>query len=431
MKILFITYYFPPFNSIGAVRTGKTAKYLIKLGHDVKVVSCGDQILLKNLSLEISEHLVEYTPWLNINSPVEFLIGGKQRVAASGYAPSASHLPNWILKMGTYYREVLNFPDGEIGWFPFAKRAGGRLIRQWHPDLIFASALPYTSLLVAAALSRKYKVPWIAELRDLWADHHNRTKIPLRQYFEKSLERLVLTSACGMVTVSDPLKEIIESKFSIPCKVITNGFDPDDRPDITNIPFSNGTDNIAYTGQIYASQEQDPSPLFKALQQMGKEKEKIRVHFYGRNITTAYHTAVDHDVSHLVEIHKPVSYKESLSIQSQADLLFLLCGQSPPWKGVYTGKLYEYLDARRPILCIGNTEGSAANLIRERRAGISLNDPEKIAFHLKQWIRQKNDIGEIPYLPSEVSRGFTRKEQTENLIEFFQSCLNNPVGSIQ
>jgi len=426
MKILFITYTFPPYSAIGSIRTGKTAKYLVEFGHDVNVISCANQSLNNNLSLEILGKHVQYTPWINVNSPIELILGGKKRVARLGFLESAGHLPSLIREKGYLYRNLLNFPDGQIGWFPFAKQAGHQKIHKWKPDLIFASALPYTSLLVASSLSRKHNIPWVAELRDLWTDNHMQTRPPWRQFFEKPLEHRVLSSACGLVTVSDPMKKILVSKYSKPCEVITNGFDPDDRPEKPSIIFPSDTVNIIYTGQIYAT-EQDPSPLFKALALIGKEKENIRVYFFGRNLSTIIPHNIEPSVSHLIEIHKPVSHRESLSIQIQSDILLLLHGQSAALMGP-GGKIFEYLGARRPILCIGNTKGVAADLISERSAGVILNDSEKIANQLKQWIQQKKNNGNIPFLPAEVAKGFTRKEQTKRLANFFKSCLKNSVS---
>jgi hypothetical protein len=428
MKILLISFFFPPFNSVGAIRTNKTAKTLADAGHDIRVISCANQSLPSSLPLEISENNVEYTRWWNVNSPVEFLLGGKNKVAAKGFVPSANHLPDLVINMGAIYRNLLNFPDGQVGWYPFAKRAGDRIIQRWVPDLIFASAAPYTSLLVASALSRKYNIPWVAEFRDLWVDNHQRTRPLWRNYFERKLERFVLRSACGLVTVSRPLAEILESKYKQPCEVITNGFDPHDYPDSPKTPFSNGTIHIVHTGQLFGIWR-NPSPLFSALALMGNEAEKIRVHFYGRHIGLALNIAESYGVSHLIEIHKQVSYIEALKIQSEADVLLLIPGQGQGIQGVYTTKLFEYLGARRPILCIGASEGVAAELIRERDAGVALDHPEEIVQQLKQWIQQKNDNKELPYLPAQVGKGFTRKEQTEKLVKFLQTCLNNSVSA--
>ena len=416
---------FPPSNAVGAVRTGKTAKYFIESGHEVKVISCANQTLVNSLPLEVSEKNIEYTPWLNVNSPIEMILGGKKKVATKGYLQSSNHLPICIQKLGYLYRYLVNFPDGQIGWYPFAMKAGNNLIRRWSPDLIFASASPYTALLVASALSQKYRIPWIAELRDLWCDNHNYLGPTWRQYLERKIESRILKSACGLVTVSEPLKEVLDSKYSIPCKVITNGFDPEDTPHSPVIPFLNGIVRIVYTGQIY-SHEQDIFPLFMALQKMGKEREKIRIHFYGKHsgfTLPAIQPALELGFKHLIKFHQPVSHHDSLLLQADADVLLLLPGVSPAWKGVYSAKLFEYLGAKRPVLCIGNREGVAAKLIRERRAGVTLNEPEQIALQLQQWVKKKNDTREIPFLSDEVGKGFTRKELTEKLVEFFRVCL--------
>jgi hypothetical protein len=70
-------------------------------------------------------------------------------------------------------RQVLrnHIPDPRIAWIRTAISAGTRLIEEWKPDVIFASAPPYTSLIVACRLSRAFDIPWVAGLRDLWADN--------------------------------------------------------------------------------------------------------------------------------------------------------------------------------------------------------------------------------------------------------------------
>jgi glycosyltransferase involved in cell wall biosynthesis len=422
MKILFITYHFPPYNSVGAVRTSKTAKYLVNAGHEVKVLTCADQPLQNSLTLEIPEQNVKYTSWLNINSPVAFVLGGTKQVATKGYIPSVKHFTGAAYYLGTFYKDLLNFPDGQIGWFPFAKRAGEQIIRQWEPDLIYASATPYTSLLIASALSKKFNIPWIAELRDLWVDNHQWIRPFWRHFYEKLLERFILKSSCGLVTVSSPLAETLQSKYSHPCEVITNGFDPDDYPELRNPTSSDGIVHIVHTGQVFGGWR-SPAPLFSALALMGSEAENVRVHFYGRYLDLVRSIAMKHKVSALVKIHGPVSHIEALKTQSDADILLLIPGIGQKMQGVYTTKLFEYLGARRPILCMGEKSGVAAKLIQVRDAGVTLNESEAIAQQLRQWVKQKSKNGEITRLPAKVGEGFTRKEQTEKLIHFFEACL--------
>ena len=84
MRILFITFYFPPFSSIGAVRTGKTVKYFNEMGHSVDVVTANNQPLAPTLDIKTGTAEVHYTNWFNINWPAELFSGGRKKIAAQG-----------------------------------------------------------------------------------------------------------------------------------------------------------------------------------------------------------------------------------------------------------------------------------------------------------------------------------------------------------
>ena len=422
MRILIISFYFPPFNTIGAVRVGKIAKYLFKFGHEIKVITAREQPLPKTLSLEIPEENVIYTPWIDINKPVEIIWGGKDKIAEEGYSisPSSSIISNLIKSVRVFYKTLLNFPDWQIGWYPAAYRGASEIIRNWKPDLIYASARPWTSLIVASSLSKKYKIPWVAELRDLWTDnpYYEDEYIKLRRIIETELEHKILSSACALVTVSEPLAETLKHKYNKPVEVILNGFDPGDIPDYRgNSSIGDNTLRIVYTGMIYEG-KRDPTPLFMALNKLGPVSQNIRVVFYGKKLDIVKKIAVQHKVEHLVEVYKSIPYKEALKEQREADILLLLLWNDPRERGVYTGKLFEYIGARRPILAIGPADNVAAELILNRNSGIVSNDPDKIASWLYDLIQIKSQNGVILDLPESVTTGLTREEQVKRLEDF-------------
>ncbi len=421
MRILVISYFFPPFNTMGAVRVGKTAKYLTKLGHDVRIITAKDQPLQPTLPLEIPSENVVYTRWLNLNKPAEIALGGRGKVAARGYEPKGI-LRGVLKKLGSLYKSLFNLPDGQVGWYPFALRAASRLIEKWRPDLIYASAKPFTSLLVARALSRRHRIPWVGELRDLWVDGHYYNYPSWRRKVEERLERRVLSSATGLVTVSEPWAETLRAKYSKSTAVVLNGFDPNNYPPHSEIPFRDGQTRIVYTGMIYEGQR-DPTPLFHALRQLGGEAGKVRVAFYGRYLEGVRQLASRMNIENLVEVNDPVPYEEALKIQSQADILLLLLWNDSRERGVYTGKLFEYIGARRPILAIGPTDNVAAELITERKAGVTLDDPDRIANQLHHWVQQKEKSGAIPGLPKNVGVGLSREVQTKKLDSFLREVV--------
>lgn len=414
MKILLVSFLFPPYNAIGAVRVGKFAKFLVANGDEVRVLAAEDANLPTQLPLEVPQELVTYTPWINMNRIPLALIGRFEDQVRRGEARRGRIVEG----VGKAFRATVNFPDGQIGWLPYAIRAGMKIIGEWQPDLIFASGMPFTSFIVAAHLSRKSRIPWVAEYRDLWTDSHYYDQPWWRKGFEARLERRTVSSAEGLVTVSAPLAESL-SRFEKPTSVILNGFDaadfPIQRPDDVD---DDDVLRIVYTGLIYQGQR-DPTPLFKAMALLDPGyRRRVRVHFYGRMLPEVMVLARRFGIEDMVRCFDPVPYMESLKLQRGADVLLLLLWNDPREHGVFTGKLFEYLGARRPILAAGLEAGVAADLIRQRNAGVVSNDPDQIAETLVRWCNEKDRTGRLDDLPATALSGLSRIEQFGLLREF-------------
>jgi hypothetical protein len=256
----------------------------------------------------------------------------------------------------------------------------------------------------------------------LWVDNHYYPYSEKRRRLEERLEKKVLASANGLVTISEPLAEVLKRKYNKPTVVVTNGFDPTDYPTDSDVPYREGCLRIVYTGMIYRG-KRDPSPLFEALQRMGKAAKAVQFAYYGAYFQIIQEAATRHHVEHLVEINEPVPYQESLKVQTQADILLFLSWNDPGEQGVYTGKLFEYIGSRRPILGIGSTNNVAAELIYNRNAGVVLNDPDKIVEQLHQWMQLKQQTGNIPHLPKSATIGLSREEQTKVLENFLKEMV--------
>ncbi|MEO0258466.1 MAG: glycosyltransferase [candidate division WOR-3 bacterium] len=379
MRLLFITFFFPPYNTIGAVRTGKTAKILHELGFEVRVVAGVDNSLNDDLPVEIPEENVLYAEYFDFEGCILRLMGkdkySVKNVLHSGYGGS---FRSRVLKgLFSIYRYIVYIPDKYIGWYPFALPRAEGLMVNWKPDVILASAMPYTSLLVAAKLSRKYDIPFVAELRDLWVDNHYIKHNPLSAL----LERKVLNQASAIITVSQPLVEKLRKRYDKPIYEIMNGFDEEDFPstyageELEN--NNNKTITITYTGMIYPG-KQDPSLLFRTISCSEELKKIIVCRFYGNNLEWLKYLARDYKIEENIQVYPPVSRKESLRIQSESDVLLLLTWNDPSEKGVYTGKIFEYIGNAKPILVIGSRDNVAAELVRENGFGIVADKMEEV-----------------------------------------------------
>lgn len=419
MKILLISYYFPPTNAIGAVRVGKLAKYLLAQGHDVRVLTAAEPFLPKSLPVEFPERRIVRTRTVDLDRLPLKLFPRRATVMQRGFADEPP-IVTWLAKL---YKTFITIPDGQIAWLPFALRIGRRILRKWRPDLIYASAMPFTSLLVARHLSWEFEVPWVAELRDLWVDSHYYEYPFWRRALETGLERSILASTSAMVTVSEPLAQTLRGKYGKPTAVILNGFDPEDYPrDRTGPGAEPDRIRIVYTGLIYP-RRRDPSPLFEALHHLGPQRRHFIVDFYGRRLPEIAALAERYGVADVVRVHDPVSYKDAVRLQAEADVLLLLLWNTAGERGVFTGKLFEYLGAGRPILCLGLEAGVAADLIRNRKAGFVANDPGTIANQLRAWLVEKQQNGSVAPLPESTRAGLSRDAQFSVLNGFLQSTL--------
>jgi glycosyltransferase involved in cell wall biosynthesis len=430
LKILYVSYFFPPYNAIGAVRTGKTVKRLIESGHDVRVVSAMRQGLLPTLEMNIPEGVVDYTDWIDVDMFMARALGrgAVNKIKSTGAAPQRKSRPltRLIGAASRLYVSWMHTPDRYIGWYPFARKACRQLIDEgWRPDVIYASATPYTALMVASSISKQYGIPWAGELRDLWTDNpyaHHRA-------LSRWLERRTLRTAAALVTVSEPLAEILRLKYNCPCHVIMNGYDAEDFAGLE--AQSGGVEGrrlrIVYTGQLYAGRR-DPTMLFQALELNPELKSRVQVEFYGRNLDWVMERAAEHGLHDVVQVHEPVSRRDAIEIQMQADVLLLLTWNDPRERGVLTGKLFEYIGARRPILVLGHIDGDAASLVCREKFGAASNDPAAISGFLAALLSDPSIAASYERAFHARGASYERGLQVEQLLQVFHDVQAHSSG---
>ena len=443
VKLLLVTWYFPPANTIGAVRVGKFAKHLSRRGYDFRVLTGRDWGLPETLPLEIDPALIRAARWRDLNAlprPVLALRDFVKRrggmvqgvlprtSSADKTAPSSEMVPRGtalIEWLSAFYRDIVNFPDRQVAWAPYAVAAARRLFRSWRPDLIYASVPPYTSLFVADYLSRRYGIPWVAEYRDRWCDDPYVVMPRWRAWLEHALERRMMNRAAGIVTVSEPWAEIYRNKYARPTRAVYNGYDPEDLPERVPQP-KDGPVTILYAGAIYAGRR-DPSPLFAAMAKLPQLKDDIRVEFLGTAPRDVLPLAELAGVRDQVSVSPGVPFRQSILRQHEADVLLLLQWNHPDEQGNVPAKLFEYMATGRPILGLGIEDGVPARLIGARGAGLYANDPDRIAAQLAEWVREKRMTGRVTTVDPAARIGLARDEQFENLLGFLESLLPQPL----
>jgi hypothetical protein len=405
LNILLISYYFPPYNSIGAIRPSKMSKFFYESNHHIHVITASNQPFPDNLDVEIPQKNITYCNNWSINSPIEYLLGGRTYVSKKGYQSSYSFLH----KLGIFYKLLFHWPDAQFGWVNSAIIEGTKLCESKKFDLIYVSAPAFSGLRVAKKLSSLYKTPWIAEFRDLWTENHAYNYPKWRKWLEQYWESSLLSTASAFVTVSEPLVNQL-SVYGKPTWEIRNGYDPNDRTTHVNFDKQNVDQlEIVFTGNIYEAYYNldafcEGIALFKL------SGGKIRVHIAGRNTTSLLTTAKKYNIEHVFDHKSTIERSLALGMQQSADILLLFLWNNGESHGIYTTKFFEYASTRNPILAIGKENSDIALLIKEAKIGNTASSPIEIAVLLKAWQQQKQKEGHLR-IRSNTHYDFSRSTQ--------------------
>ncbi len=95
-------------------------------------------------------------------------------------------------------------------------------------------------------------------------------------------------------------------------------------------------------------------------------------------------TLKNNNLEDIVQFTGNVSHEKSIEFQMSSHLLLLIGGGS---KYEQTGKIFEYLVARKPILCLIREDSPAAEIIKSTNTGIIISneDCEKIKNTISQF----------------------------------------------
>jgi len=449
LRILIVSTYFPPAPSIASLRTYSFAKYWARMGNDVTVLTTKKEDFGEvALNLPVENFTVLEIPFFNVFAVAKRLLkaltgvgrgagnGGGGRASETGssapgeraFIKLKNRLKRFAENCGIFITDRI--PDVNDFWIGRAIAVGERLIKEKGCDWIFSSYAPPASHIVAGKLAVNKNCRWVADYRDLWIENHVWVgKWPFT-VLEKVLEKKYVGRRADLVTtVSEPLAVVLRRKFSAPVHVIENGYDEDDYRGDFPPWFTGEKKRIVYTGTVYPG-KQDPSPLFAVLSDLAgtsgeirrKMDEKLEVLFFGSESEWLSGLIREQGVQRWVRHGGMVSRDEALRIQKQADLLLFLEWDNGSVDGILTGKLFEYLAMRKPILGVGvSSRTTPGALMEETGVGLAVgNDREKIRRVLLNLLD-----GGIPFPVNpkdDVIRRYTRRRQAERLLEIMERC---------
>ena len=366
INVLFIAYHFPPIGGAGVQRTIKFARYLPDLDYMPVIVTGPGSTDGRWTPLD--EDLLNQIP------------PGVRIYRTEGYILHES--ANQVLKgLKRLFCLSGNFSKW---WISAATRAGEKAIAEQKIGLIYASMSPFESAVIAGYLSRKFGIPWVADLRDPWAlDEMQVYYSALHRFFhlKKMYSSLLSASTIVMNTpeAASAMKRTFRDSPEKEIVAIPNGFDMEDFSETVH----SRTDNkfrIVHSGYLHTEMGLDLERKRRFLEALGgidkgiqiytrshivllKSVENwlksrpdalndLEIYFVGVVTDTDVAIAKKSLASKFINFTGYITHAESVNLVRTADLLFLPMHnlQSGHRSTIVPGKLYEYMASGRPIL---------------------------------------------------------------------------------
>jgi glycosyltransferase involved in cell wall biosynthesis len=395
-RVLLVTFFYPPRPGVASLRTRGLARYLPAVGWepvvltprlpgppppDCEVVQTdypGERTTLLKARLGLGER------------PLLEQVG-----APFAWRERRRPLTRTAMQV---LKGALTYPDDYRPWLGPALDAADRYLARAPVDVILSTSNPPTAHDVGRALARRHGLPWVADLRDLWTQDAYYPFGPVRRQLERRRELKVLRDATALVTVSEPLALQLGRLHGRRVHTVPNGFDPREAefPD----PALDSDLTFTHAGLLYDGRR-DPEPLMRALaavRQAGVPgADRVRIELYGPPAAWVDAAAERHGVRDAVRQHGTRPRAEVLDRERSSQILLLLTHDHPYDRGVYTGKVFEYLAARRPVLALGCPGGVVADLLGEARAGWTAAGHEQARVVLEQALASYVRDGQVPY----------------------------------
>ncbi|MFO7636884.1 MAG: glycosyltransferase family 4 protein [Clostridia bacterium] len=409
-KVLMIADEFPPMGGAGVQRTSKFAKYLALYQYipfvftrDIGDLHLRDDTLLKDIP--------EYV----------------QVTRTKAYN---------LLAKGSLFHKIIYYklmiPDGRYIWYRKSREKAARLVDKVKPDLLYTTSFPYSGHLFGLFLKRKYPdLPWVADFRDEWTNNSYVRHNIIRRAIEKRMEKNVLQKADALIANTPVMMDhfirihpFSKDKFTW----IPNGFDLDDFYGCQKKTGKNQKFTMVHTGSIFGIRKPDHflAAVSSLVWEGAVDPGKIQIKLIGnlkekilRELIAFYR------LEELVTLVPYLPHKECINAMVLSDCCVLIEGNTIGAKGIFTGKLFEYLYAGAPVLGIVPKDGVAEVLIRETRSGLTA-EPENVDAIKDAVLRLYRSWEEDrPLTDPDKARimEFERKNITRKLSEVFDKLI--------
>ncbi len=402
MKILFISIAFPPKNDPESLQAGRYAKYLVRNGARLQVVTSR----IPTLYMPYDKTLEEYSH--RDGKAIELPV-------------IETRVSNFVMRKISPIG--LDYPDSKFS-FPLQWRRVTRRVDE-RPDIIYSRSNPLSSSLMGYHLAQHFKAPWVMHMSDPWVDsparNYTRSEFRFNAGWE---ERCMRLASRVSVTTLETMRyyqrkyPAFDSKYFLS----PNVYDPEKVG--VRLPDFGERMRIVYTGGLAGNRT--PEFFLDACRQaLAKDAgfANIEVIFAGpadrRNRAILESADLD-----FVRYVGNVSYAETRELQQHAHLLLTIDEPvADKQRAMFLpSKILDYFLTGRRILAITN-EGSSTSAILTTCGALVVHYPDValLTHHLQQ-AREAFERRDASYFSQEqLPQQFSASENAGKLITLFET----------
>lgn len=398
MKILIVTYEFPPAGGVAVQRALSWAKYLPDCGCEVHVLTARnpaspvhDPELLRDVPAGVTIHRAwSLEPPYHFRKAVWKLLNGRQETRQE--AARDSRRPAGL---GARIVKRLLCPDPEVLWLPLARRRAFRIIEKHGIDTVVVTAPPFSIFLVGMALKKRFPgVQLVSDFRDEWRRFYlsdfafqgnewaRRRAGEIERATVESSDLVVAVTRTSLAELRRRYPAEPESKFAF----IPNGYDPQRFSGFSPRATSNGAIVVTYVGTVYKTSS--PKPYLDALDGL---PERIRSRFETRFVGRIAEPNLIDGRKSLVRATGFLPHADAVRQMEESDYLLVTMHND----FMLPAKIFEYLAAGKPILALAPQGGEVARLLEETGAGYCADpaDPAAIQAMLER-VHEQTSTGQ-------------------------------------
>jgi glycosyltransferase involved in cell wall biosynthesis len=404
MRILFVSDNFPPESNAPASRLHEHARYWVRAGHEVTVITCAP------------------------NFPEGKLYPGyenrwHQREVLDGIA--VVRVKTYVTASEGFLRRTLDYAS-----FMAASVVAGALERR--PDVVVATSPQFFAAVGGLQLSRLLRAPFVFEVRDLWPASIVAVGAMRDGWTIRALERLELSlyrNARAVVVVTAAFRKDIAGRGIAAEKihVIANGADLSwcaPRPRDAAFAVEQRLEGKFVVG--YIGTHGMAHGLERVLDAADRLRDAPEVVFFFAG-GGAERAALEQSVARrgLENVRLvPRQPKERMPVLwSACDLTLIPLRNDAVFAGVVPSKLFEAMAHGVPVL-MSVPEGEATALVREEGCGVITppEDPAALAAAIRELVRSPERLGELGARALVAAPKYSRERQAQRMLTVLEQA---------